>query len=1665
MEPQHHRVRQVFQYLEALEELRNPVVKELRSQAWFTRFRDIPEHPCIEIGFSDSLSSQDDEEERGPTGYSAAFILRCRRPKIPSPPEPGEVLDGWLEEPLNDPEVEPQKVLWKEVLNDSGENLRVQFDDDSDRSEAWDRLIEKFEEWRKSARPASRAREIFERLYRLYGRLEREGERLELVVADGLLQWRHPQAGIIDHPLLFQRVHLTFDPEIPEFTVVEADHDVEFYTPLLRILPDIDGKTLASLREVVDQEFLHPLEKDRTAKFFRQLVARLSPRGEFLEGPEPRSLAEEPCVCHDPALVLRTRSAGFSQAIESILESIKEGQEEYSSSLIRVVGVDVGKDEGDGGAVDSISSLRSEEDAHDVLYSKAANPEQLQIAKKLEKHDSVIVQGPPGTGKSHTIANLLGHLLAQGKSVLVTSHTTKALRVLRDLVEEPIQGLCVNVLERDVDSRHELQSSIQEIVSRLSIDTKDDLETRAEKLFEKRARIISQLKSLKREAFEARRSEYDEIVIGDHTWLPSEAAQKVAKEQDKNSWIPSPIERGHPLPLSIEELGELYETNDELPEDDEVDLAGELPPTDDLLSPADFDELVAKHESASEKSDDDSFVDYWVSEPSVEMGELLEELAQDFRDAASMYEAQESEWALDAAQAGLEGGAAQCAWEELAGLIEDATQLRAEARGQRFRWDLELQPMASRRKQLEVCRDILNHLEDGQLRTWATWFRPRWRGLIQAVRVDGQRPSRREHFEALSALIEEELAWNKLRDRWQRQMAPLEAPPLENISSSIDEYASTIRRNLDWHSREWSPCLERLSRAGFDYDRFISDQPLPDGHYASLRQRIAIASPGGALQRSLEKRSAKVWKMRSRIVLDSMQEELSPEKAWGGHALTEGLRQAVSQLDCDRYRQVYDRARELRGQRSTLNRRQDLLDRLKEVAPAWSQAIERREGVHGHSDLPGDPVSAWTWIQLKEELYRRARLDGEKLPRKIEKAIQEMRATTSRLVEALAWEAQIRRTSLRQQQALVGWSDTMRKIGKGTGKRAPKLRREARKMMKECRSAVPVWIMPLARAVESFDPKRTRFDVAIIDEASQMDVTGLIVFFMARKVIVVGDHEQVSPLAVGQAVDDVERLITEHLEDIPNAALYDGKTSIYDLARQSFEGLTVLREHFRCVPRIIEFSNGLCYNNKILPLRDTSELSRRPFMVEKKVEGGHAENKVNDREVQFTAALVAATVEQPEYQDATMGVISLVGESQAIQIETLLRKKLEPRVLERHRILCGNAAQFQGDERDVMFLSMVDSPKDGPLRLRERQLFRQRYNVAVSRAKDQLWLVHSLDPATDLKPRDLRRRLIEHIRSTEIPHWKNGLEETESPLEEAVMGFLLSRGYQVRPQVQVGAYRIDMVVEGEGARLAVECDGERYHTIENLRDDMERQAVLERLGWRFVRIRGSQYYQDQDSTMQSVLEELDEMGIKPREEEGGDEGGGGDDYESRGADGDGLKDRVIRRAYELILEWRGKILTDEALRETAAIVNEDGGGADVSGETEGQATTENEEWFLRQPFIPSCSPVVFSPDEWYDLKRYGCYMQALASGKLKARTSSQKRFVAVFREGKEPKSEYEKLWWRYLERRKWEQDPANREAMGPLRTLEDSPVGSREDFERLHSGDKKRIYFSPRRRK
>ena len=86
--------------------------------------------------------------------------------------------------------------------------------------------------------------------------------------------------------------------------------------------------------------------------------------------------------------------------------------------------------------------------------------------------------------------------------------------------------------------------------------------------------------------------------------------------------------------------------------------------------------------------------------------------------------------------------------------------------------------------------------------------------------------------------------------------------------------------------------------------------------------------------------------------------------------------------------------------------------------------------------------------------------------------------------------------------------------------------------MPSCQGAIPVWIMPLNKVVESFNPVENRFDIVIIDEASQSDVMALTALYLGEKAIIVGDNEQVSPLSIGERTEDMDRLIREYLYDI-----------------------------------------------------------------------------------------------------------------------------------------------------------------------------------------------------------------------------------------------------------------------------------------------------------------------------------------------------------------------------------------------------------------------------------------------------------------------------------------------------------------------------------------------------
>jgi very-short-patch-repair endonuclease len=227
-----------------------------------------------------------------------------------------------------------------------------------------------------------------------------------------------------------------------------------------------------------------------------------------------------------------------------------------------------------------------------------------------------------------------------------------------------------------------------------------------------------------------------------------------------------------------------------------------------------------------------------------------------------------------------------------------------------------------------------------------------------------------------------------------------------------------------------------------------------------------------------------------------------------------------------------------------------------------------------------------------------------------------------------------------------------------------------------------------------------------------------------------------------------------------------------------------------------------------------------------------------------------------------MGVICLQGHAQAELIQQMLFEAVGPAPFENRRLICGDPYSFQGDERHVVFLSMVVASEGGRTGALTKESYRQRFNVAVSRAMDQVWVFHSITEQ-ELHPECMRRRLLEFCYHPQDQVLSQDLSRCDSDFERDVAKALMARNYRVIPQYPAAGKKIDLVVEGTKTRLAVECDGDDWHGPDRYEADMTRQRMLERCGWKFVRVRGSSFYANRQREIARIVDELKTQGIEP----------------------------------------------------------------------------------------------------------------------------------------------------------------------------------------------------------
>jgi len=1489
-------VLKLFDYLQALKRLSAPMAYDLAD------YGDL-------LWWEADLPSADGCFLYRQTAKHPGAWLEIHKQLIPPSPSVPELLEQWVEQPGRDPEKPPtykaflgtlseeeQKELerlpkaierleeelaglvkaedravlerkialayarWEELEQRQGER----FENSPERVAAWEAwLRDKWRPWAEGVIPRMKVQRLYGQLFSLYQRLERESEIIELVWGHGLLVWRW-DGYRIRRPLLVTRMELVFDAAAGVFSLLPAEPGTVLETDMLP--PSLPNLTkVAEWERRVREEGVDPQDNVSMEALLTELVHLLDPDGrcEMREKvSNPTNFSRVPVIYNAPVIFVRKRGGTLWQReLQGVMGAILQGIP-IPKPLAAVVSP-VKEQFGD------TMAHAWQRVGEDLLFPLPANEEQKEIARRLAQHFGVVVQGPPGTGKSHTIVNLLCHLLAHGKRVLVTSHTERALRVLGDKIKTDLPQLaplCVSVLGGDARSTQELEDAVSVIKENLAIEP-ERRRPKVERLREGLATCRQEIASLWYRLRQAAHREHSPVEIDGRSMQPSEFARWLAQHEKEYGWLPDELAWDSVPPLSEDEMLRLFELQGLLRAEDLAAVRLNRPKVSALPDASTFERRIEELKECEQVlASLQGYLPGFTQVSEME-ADVLPNLICQAEEALRRLDEFREPWMQRMLDEVSRGGVRKAMWAEFVRECRTYIEKLFDLNRRLAKHIVALPtgvPLPELKEALLTLREQMNK---GKLGWWFRHVSGRQVSrLLEETYIDRAPVREASHVDLLLLEVDRRETVESLVTLWNNTMADVEGPVLDQsppgrLAAVAEDLLDTIDAALQW-TELCAPLAESAKRYLGSVRRVIPDSKWLTEVLQSLRAIYAKAQ----LDRLLN------YFSRIRNYLTNYGGAAVPGET--PHASWMELVHALDNRDAARWKSILDELQRLEALEPLFDERDALLARLGRVAPQWAALISTLGG-QGEPFLPPEGWQlAWTWKRAETWLRQLQReCNTEEIEAKLEAARRREAWLMAELVAEEAWLRQVDRVrdNESQRRSLEAWAQEMKKIGKGTGRYADWHRREARRYMQEARGAVPVWIMPVYRVLENFPPGTERFDVVIVDESSQSDLFALSILFRAEKAVIVGDSNQISPEAVGIEQSQVHELMDRYLQGIPQATRFDLQASLYDIAEIAFPVHLMLKEHFRSVPMIINFSNNLMYGGEIHPLRvpKRSEILDPP-VVAVRVPDGYREpgtRAINEPEARALVAKAAELCRRPEYAGKTMGVISLQGEDQARLIEELLREELGEVEMLNRKLVCGDAYAFQGDERDVIFMSMVAAPnvRIGALTKRSDM---QRFNVAASRARDQMWLFYSVD-LEDLNPNCMRAHLLRYFLDPArlVSEDADGKDPFESDFERDVYRLIVARGYVVKPQVRVGTpgkgYRIDLVVEGLHSRLAVECDGDKWHGIERWEEDRQRQTVLERVGWRFWRIRASTFYRNPQKAMEPLWRILEEMGIEP----------------------------------------------------------------------------------------------------------------------------------------------------------------------------------------------------------
>ncbi len=1309
---------------------------------------------------------------------------------------------------------------------------------------------------------------------------------LEFVWGVGIAIWGLP-SGTLTYPLLTQLVEISLNEQTMALEIrprsseprLEVDIYASMDNPGVANLVDTSKKFFESTGGV-----LNPFEPSTFEPLLQSAATFLDASGTYWPTQttaDDRALpkASENLVVTDTwVLLARPRTSNLlvqdlerfatllsgdglgalPEAVKALVTEPSSTNEEVPLPPFRGLSVVSGSD-GSGTGSGKVSEL---------YFPKAYNDEQVQIVQMLEAHDGVVVQGPPGTGKTHTIANVICHYLALGKRVLVTSMKDPALSVLQEKLPESIRPLAISLLTSEAEGMKQFEFAINKIAAEVTRIDRSAYRREIEQIDGQIDSLHGRISKADKDISNWARMNLDKVKIDDESLTPVEVAEEVAANRQEVVWFPDTltIDNRHRPQFGNNEVSALRDARLTLGADlaylgKRIPQIADFPETGRLLQV----HLDLSRLSELKTQESDGVVPSLVSTTPDTVKAAMTAASKVSNLRLSLQE-------IDNAQQIWTNGLQQylrrsskneildlflTLKDEILGVLDTRKQFLAKpvVISEGFESNPELVEAVSNQSQGKKPFGLAGMFGKAEQKR-----------VLDSVVVVSAKPATAADWEHVLHFIKFQQQCKALLVRWNTLADEISLPRFEEKPERL--FAAGLA--IDLYNKVALSITDEVEVATLVQPLLPTWQKAGQTPYS----KELLSEAESILQHHLTRhRLAETW-----VVKESFLKALSGCNGDIVEQLREFLNKRLGNPDvpeCDIQADWSKLMEELRRIHGLAGSIKTVIDATQLIEASggkqWAMKLRKEQHPGAHDVLlPDNWREVWRLCRLVNFVDK---IDGRHELKRLSKLRMDLESDLSKLYQ----EAVNKRTWLKLAEnathdvraALEAYRSAIRRIGRGTGIRAGRYRQDARFAAERANGAIPCWIMPHYRVCESLPANFGCFDLVIIDEASQSDLTALPAILRAKKVLIVGDDKQVSPEGVGLEEDRIRNLMTRFLAnqvDIYRPQMTPER-SIYDLFKVVFaKSAVMLREHFRCVAPIIEYSKREFYNHELKPLRMPKASERLdPPLVDVYVTDGYRNKDINLPEVRFIVDEIRVIVENPAFDGRTIGVVSLLGNEQALKVMQMLNEELGEQVVTQFKITCGDARTFQGKERDIIFLSMVASP--GHAHAQTQEMVAQRFNVAASRARDRMYLVRSLQLEELSQADQLRSKLIQHFQAPFFQgeeELSNLRERCDSPFEREVFDLLVERGYRVIPQVPVGSYRLDMVVEGDAdSRLAIECDGDRYHGPDQWDSDMRRQRILERAGWRFWRCFASTFVLHKEDVVRELIETLEAHGIQP----------------------------------------------------------------------------------------------------------------------------------------------------------------------------------------------------------